>query len=149
MERLSVTPLGAFSFCFPENGICCTLYPAESTVMHMPETSVNQYCLPKSRKHDIRLARQLRLMQPKPVAHFVNDLAYFALRCCVLPSDASHAVASLFRCQHISHMSASRFLTRLTKSLTESNSIPLGTGYKPCIFFGTTSETAESRISIS
>jgi hypothetical protein len=35
----------------------------------MPETAVNKYRLPEFWQYDVRFARQVFAMQPKPIAH--------------------------------------------------------------------------------
>lgn len=62
--------------------------------MPMPETAMHKDYLPPAREHKVWLSRQVRLVQPIPVTHAVDDLpnAHFGLRILVL--DTPHPFAS-------------------------------------------------------
>lgn len=62
--------------------------------MPMPEAAMHKDDLSPAREHKVRLPRQVRLVQPIPVTHAVDDLpnAHFGLRILVL--DTPHPFAS-------------------------------------------------------
>lgn len=64
--------------------------------MTMPEAAVHKDRNPPTPEDDIGLSRKVPRMQPKPVAHRVQELANGHLRAGIASPDASHEGAALF-----------------------------------------------------
>jgi hypothetical protein len=70
----------------------------------MPEASMNENYLFMSREHDIRIARQVMTMNPKPIPHMVNEGPHQVLRFGVPSLDATHDPTSLVGGEYIGHV---------------------------------------------
>ena len=71
--------------------------------VHMPETAMYEDDFPPRRKHEVRLARQVRHMQSIAIPHGVRDPPNDPLRRGVFALHRRHHAGSLFRSKDIRH----------------------------------------------
>ena len=83
----SIAVTVVLSLCFPEFCVCLRIDPAESTLVHVPETPVSENHLLEPRDYKIRSAWQITLMQPVPVSQRMNKPSYDHLGPRVFRSD--------------------------------------------------------------
>ena len=76
------------SLCVPELGICLRSDSAESTLVHVPEATVNEDDGPMLWENDVRASRQIADVQPVPISERVEKSSDLHLRAGVLPLDA-------------------------------------------------------------
>jgi len=74
----------------------------------MPETSMNEDDSLPLGEHDIRSARQIRYVQPEPIAHSVQQRAYEQFRFCVRATNATHVPTAALFCESVDHGLSSR-----------------------------------------
>lgn len=69
--------------------------------MTVPKAAMNLNNRAMFRKHDIRLARQSRRVQPEAEPGCMESSAEQHLGLGILPPNAAHIEPALFRCEHI------------------------------------------------
>jgi len=82
---------------------------APTAAVAMPEASVNENGFFQSGKGDIRLAWELAIVRPIPVAKSMQRLPQQKLGTGVARSDARHDLAALLRSHEVSHIAKVQF----------------------------------------
>lgn len=72
-------------------------------IMTVPETAVGKQHCPVLWKHQVRLAREVGRVEPKPEASTMQAVAQLQFWLSVFPADAGHHPAPHFRRDYISH----------------------------------------------
>ena len=104
MQHLMVPFLIPPDFILPELGIRFRNHVILASLMSVPEASVHQNTGAIFPQHDVRLARQPRMIEPIPESPSPQELPDKNLRFSILASDCRHVVVALFYGQTVRHL---------------------------------------------
>jgi hypothetical protein len=107
-QLLKVLPIALpipADLCFPIARTARGLSSPSQAIVPMPKAAMDKENCSKSWQNNIRLARELGAVDPKPITERVQRSADNHLRCSVFSSNCSHAHSPLYRCQVI-HLGA-------------------------------------------